>query len=339
MMIAVIAFTRNGCGLGRRLAEQLDGELYAPDRFAEEFSAQPYGVLSQWTAEQFKQKNNIIFVSAIGIAVRSIAPFVGDKLTDPAVIAVDEMGRYAIPLLSGHIGGGNELAHRVAEAAGGVPVISTATDLNDRFSVDIWAKKNRLVICERERAKEISAAILDGKSVGFCSEYPLFGSLPDGVSGCAFDLGFVVTDRSDFNPFQRTLHLLPKNLAVGVGCKRNTGQEHLDAVFLQIFEEYNLDLHCVCRIGTIDLKRDEDGLLALCKKRGWPITFFTAEELMHAQGNFSASEFVERTTGADNVCERAAALLGKTLIVPKQVREGVTAAVSRMPFTVRFEDT
>ena len=338
-MIAVIAFTRNGCRLGQRLAEQLGGELYVPTRFTEEFSAQPYGELSRWTAEQFRKKNDIIFVSAAGIAVRSIAPFVRDKLADPAVISVDELGQYAIPLLSGHVGGGNALARRVAEVAGGVPVISTATDLNGRFAVDVWAKMNHLAICERERVREISSALLDGKSVGFCSEYPAFGQLPEGVSGGDSDLGFAVTDRPDFNPFPRTLHLLPKNLAVGIGCKRNTRQEHLEAVLSQIFREYNLDLQCVCQVGTIDLKRDEEGLLALCKNRGWPINFYTAEELMHAQGSFSSSEFVERTTGTDNVCERAAALMGKTLIVPKQVREGVTAAVSRIPFAVRFEET
>ena len=118
MRPAVIAFTRRGAELGEKLARALDGTLYVPDRFAGEVGAQPCGPLSEWTARMWAGTDALIFVGATGIAVRAIAPQVKDKLTDPAVVSVDEEGRFVIPLLSGHVGGANELARRVAEWLG-----------------------------------------------------------------------------------------------------------------------------------------------------------------------------------------------------------------------------
>ena len=119
--------------------------------------------LREWTENSFEECDALIYIGACGIAVRAIAPFVKDKFTDPAVISMDELGGYIIPLLSGHVGGANELAMEIANITGGVAVISTATDVNGAFAVDVFAKKNDLKLANKELAKLISADILDGK--------------------------------------------------------------------------------------------------------------------------------------------------------------------------------
>ncbi|MFR5860790.1 MAG: hypothetical protein ACLUES_03585 [Flavonifractor plautii] len=137
MTTAVIAFTRRGTALGRSLADALGGTLHVPARFAPEVGAEAYFSLEGWTAWAWARADALVFVGAAGIAVRAIAPHVRDKFSDPAVVSVDEAGRFAAPLLSGHVGGANELARRVAALTGGQAAVSTATDVNGLFAVDV----------------------------------------------------------------------------------------------------------------------------------------------------------------------------------------------------------
>ena len=148
-MIALIAFTRGGCALGKNLARELGGTLWTSQRLSESMGLPSCGDLQSWTKERFLDSEALIFISASGIAVRAIAPFVKDKFFDPAVVAVDEAGRFAVPLLSGHVGGANDLARRVAALTGGQAAISTATDVNGLFAVDQWARAQNLVLWER----------------------------------------------------------------------------------------------------------------------------------------------------------------------------------------------
>ena len=140
MTCAYLAFTSKGLALARKLAAAQPG---AVARCGEN------GVtLANWTAAQFAQSDAIVFVGAVGIAVRAIAPHCRSKATDPAVVVLDECGRFAIPLLSGHLGGANDLARRLAKACGAVPVITTATDANGVFAVDEWAKHQHCLVAE-----------------------------------------------------------------------------------------------------------------------------------------------------------------------------------------------
>lgn len=329
MKLALTAFTGRGLELARRLAGALTEEgrpctLAAPRRLAGEGPG--YDSLGAWTGEQFEQADALIFVGACGIAVRAIAPYVRDKLTDPAVVSVDEAGRFVVPLLSGHVGGANALALQVAALTGGQAAISTATDVNGLFAVDVWAKERGLAISSRALAKEVSAALLEGKPVGFRSSFghpcPL-GLAADGEP----ELGVWVTDQWGEDPFPKTLRLVPKSLLVGVGCRRGTSAEAIEAAVLEALE--GLGLWAVAGVATIDLKRDEAGLLEVCKQYGWPLTTYSAGELAQAEGEFTSSAFVASVTGVDNVCERAAVLGGGVLIVPKRAKNGVTTAVAR----------
>ena len=177
MKIAIASFTRNGCVWNQKLCAALKKhscEGYALEKYGKEAGIPAIAPsLPAWTERMFQKMDAILFIGACGIAVRSIAPYVKSKKTDPAVLCMDEQGKFVISLLSGHIGGANELTEEVAAVTGAVPVITTATDVNHKFAVDVFAVKNHCEICEMELAKETAALLVDGKTVGFCSRFPV----------------------------------------------------------------------------------------------------------------------------------------------------------------------
>ena len=172
----MICFTERGAWVCRRLFHKLketgeECEAIIPKRFLREewkkegLKEREEESLSQWTGKMFAEKRAMIFVSATGIAVRAIAPWIRDKMTDPPVVTVDEGAQFVIPLLSGHVGGANELARHIADWLEAVPVITTATDVNGKFAVDLFASAYHMTITDRKEAKNISAAVLEGKQV------------------------------------------------------------------------------------------------------------------------------------------------------------------------------
>ncbi|WP_368163163.1 cobalamin biosynthesis central domain-containing protein, partial [Collinsella aerofaciens] len=137
--------------------------------------------LRTWTALAWEASDALLFVGAAGIAVRAIAPHVASKATDSAVVVIDEAGRFAVPLLSGHLGGANELAQTVARAAGAIPVITTATDVRGVWAVDTWARCAGLAVSNPEAIKRVSARLLSGGRVALYSDMPISGQPPEGV--------------------------------------------------------------------------------------------------------------------------------------------------------------
>lgn len=337
-MIALAAFTARGCELGKKLEKALGGRLYTTERLAKELGLPCYGDLRRWTEIQFQNAQALVFIGASGIAVRSVAPFVADKFTDPAVVSVDEMGRFAVPLLSGHVGGANALAKRIAELTQGQAAISTATDVNGKFAVDVWAAGQNLVICQRERAKLVSAAILEGKQVGIRSDYPIAGSLPQGLELNGSRLGISIGAAMKDAPFETTLHLVPRAITLGVGCRRGTSLETLETALGMFLEETAIPLEAITGIASIDLKKDEPGLLKLAETHGWETRFYTSQVLAGVEGDFPSSSFVKQTTGVDNVCQRAAQCVGGTIIVPKTICHGVTFAAAMDSVKLRWEE-
>jgi len=328
--IGIIAFTKAGCALAKKLADGLglgSGSVCGPARFADELGIDAYGSLDAWTQAHFTTDDALIFVGASGIAVRAIAPHVRDKFSDPAVVSVDEAGRFVVPLLSGHVGGANELARDIAVITGGQAAVSTATDVNGLFAVDEWAARHGFAILERSIAKEISAALLDGRPVGFRSDFEL-DEKPSGVTEGAADIGFVVSLDDSAMPFPRTLHLVPRVATVGVGCRKGTDPSALEQAVADALAEANVSAKAVTAIASIDVKKDELAILELASKMGWSPVFYTADELAAVPGEFSSSDFVKRTVGVDNVCERAACASGGELVLGKQAGGGITVAIA-----------
>jgi cobalt-precorrin 5A hydrolase len=330
MKLRLIAFTRRGAALAERIAAALAAQGHQAEARGLGAGAEVLpggGSLKSWTAEAFAAGDGLIFVGACGIAVRAIAPHVKDKFTDPAVVAVDEAGRFAVPLLSGHVGGANALAEAVAAITGGQAAVSTATDVNGLFAVDVWAREHGLAITDRTLAKAVSAALLRGEKVGYASDFAL--DCPEGLHPGKAELGVWVTCRRGGGPFPETLRLVPRCLALGIGCRRGTPEAAIRAAVEAALPGW--DLAAVGQVATIDLKKDEPGLLRFCEELGVPLQTYTAAELLEAEGSFTPSEFVRSVTGVDNVCERAAVRSGGRLAVPKRAAGGVTVAAAVLP--------
>lgn len=355
MRLAVISFTRNGsrlCGrLVRRfreLGEVCDG--YVQSRFLNEVQEVP-GIceikesVAEWTGRRFGQADGLIYIGSAGIAVRAIAPWLKDKMTDPAVVVVDEGGNYAVSLLSGHVGGANQLARQAAVILGAEAVITTASDVQGKTAVDVWAVSHGLKISDRSLAKKAAAAVVEGEPVGFYSDYPLEVPVPEGYTRgefCRMNIWITSKKRPDENSmvawFQDEaegnggiLRLIPKAMTVGIGCRKGVPKEQLEKALINVLEQHNLDPLSVMKFASIDRKKEEAGICLLAEQWEVPFVTFSAEELEQAEGIFSESEFVRQTVGIGNVCERAALLgagAGSRLIVWKQAGDGVTIAVA-----------
>ena len=313
------------------------------------------GRLSEWMAEAVQDADAFVFVGAAGIAIRAIAPYVADKTKDPALVVIDEKGQFVIPLLSGHIGGANELAVRLAAELGAQPVLTTATDVRGLFAVDVFATKNNLWISDMKLAKLVSARLVRGEKVGFHSDVPVEGTLPaelvetvSTVDGDALadreetaDVGSevgIVVSAYEKQVFAEQLLLVPRCLTVGIGCKRETPKEKILTAVQEVFANAGLSVQAICRIASIDLKKDEEGLIAAALEFGVPFETFSAEALAGVEGDFSESSFVKGVTGVDNVCERAAVLAsGGALIVRKTAKDGVTVAVAMESLKIILE--
>lgn len=321
MSVRLLAFTDTGFALAEKLAKALEGQA--------ERCGRPMN-LDEWTKRAFSQAQALVFVGAVGIAVRAIAPYVKSKASDPAVVAVDELGRFAVPILSGHLGGANALARRIAGLCGAVPVITTATDLHGLFAVDEWAVRQKCAVLNPEKIKAVSSKILAGGTVRIYSDWPVGGEAPEGVvlSDTDFDARLTIR-RDDTN----ALVLVPRIAVLGVGCKKGTDACSIEAAFQTLLERSGLYPEAFCGVCSIDLKQNEAGLLDFCRRHGLELDTFSSGELANVQGDFSSSEFVKDITGVDNVCERAAVLgSGGELFVRKQAGNGVTMAVALKPF-------
>ena len=329
---AILYFTERGEVTAQRIEEAIRSDY-------EISMYRPRGGEKQYVEPLFPVVDALIFVGACGIAVRAIAPFVKSKLTDPGVIVVDELGLQVISLLSGHIGGANELTRRIAAAIGAIPVITTATDINHRFTADEWAKNNGLAIASIQAAKRFAAEILR-KDVPVVSDFPIEGKLAGGLfRDDKGKIGLVISCRKN-GVFEDPLVLIPKILHLGIGCKRGTPVEKIHAVYMQVMKKNGIFFKAVTGAASIDVKQNEEGLLEFCRRWKLPVQFYSADELLAVQGDFSASEFVKSIVGVDNVCERAAMLSAgenAKLIVKKTCLDGVTVALAQEEWSVRFE--
>ena len=307
MKLELIAFTRRG----EALAEKLSGLLC---RTGHQAACTREGLrVEDWAVRAFQRSEGLVFVGAAGIAVRAIAPCVRHKSLDPAVVVLDEGGQFVIPILSGHLGGANDLAREIAGLLDAQAVITTATDVNGVFSVDQWARRQNLAVCNPQKILAVSSDLLAGKSVTVWSRWPVAGQAPAG--------------------------LCPRTIRLGMGCRRGTAVETLEQAALAALDGVGLPQQGVSRICTIDRKGDEPGLLALCQAWKIPLTTYSEEELAGVPGEFPASEFVRQITGVDNVCQRAALAEGGELLMEKRIlADGVTAALAALPPRLTWEE-
>ncbi len=339
MKVRTIAFSANGCATSMRIKEGLDEDVEVWCKTKADSGEVPKikGSVDAWTKQAFEECAAIVFIGAIGIAVRHIAPYIKSKDVDPAVICLDEHGKYCIPLLSGHIGGANRLALRIAEILGSEPIVTTATDINGKWAVDVFATDNRMRIIRLFEAKEASARILHDEFIGFACDMPYEGKLPEGLTPAdSGEFGICISEDGR-KPFDRTLALVPMDIVLGIGCKRDTDPDKMSRFVHEILEQDGISPLRVRGIASIDLKKDEKALHELAKELDTDLRFYTSDELLSLEGEFSSSAFVKSVTAVDCVCERSAVMLGKgELVRKKTAKDGMTIAISRNHITPRF---
>ena len=296
--------------------------------------------------EQMAAHHALVFVGACGIAVRAIAPWITDKLHDSPVLVMDEQGQYVIPLLSGHVGGANELAVRLAEELGAVPVITTATDLHGSFAVDLFAKRNDLWIHNREGIARVSAKILAGEKITMSVQtghLAVDETIPSEIRLCAYPpvekVDVLIADNTEeiFRKEAAELLLKPKKYILGAGCKKGTDSVKLEAFLRKILEEQDIAIEQVAALASIDVKKEERCLLEFSERYRIPFQTYPAQKLQTVYGTFHGSDFVKSQVGVDNVCERAAmkaAGADGRICRAKQAQDGMTVAIAEKAWKV-----
>ena len=346
MNIALISFTSSGLEIAERLKKKFEREENSTELINKETAE---GKVSEEIERLFKEKDAIIFISSAGIAVRMIAPFIVSKTKDPAVAVIDDLGRYSISLLSGHIGGANALAEAAASELGAEAVITTASDGRNIDSADMFAIRNGYIIGSMEDAKTVTQAMVEGKKIALISEKDedlKYGRVlrikpselekleKTDVSGViAVSSSSLLRDEiinyMKYSERDNILMLIPREIYVGVGCRRNTSFTQLKDFIEELFEKNGLDIRGVKAIGSIDLKANEFGLIELAEYLGAEFRTFSKEELLEFEDMFSGSEFVKKTVGVSSVSETAAYKMSRNIIADVVKRDGMTVTIGK----------
>lgn len=347
MEIIIMAYTRQGGELCLALKEGLLDRGYSCEGYLfhkyENSRLKSFVNAEELIGMAFADRHALIMVCAVGIAVRKISGFVKSKETDAPVVVLDDMGKFSIPLLSGHLGGANALARLCAELTGGIPVITTATDLHGRFAVDLFAKENGLFITDMDRAKQVSADLLDGKKIYLYAENVCFRNesrdsdvIVTDEREQALDGGIIISVRTCENG--SALQLISRQVTLGIGCRRGTSKEQIAEAVRETLSEHGISFAAVKQVCSIDLKQNEAGLTAFCEESGLLFQTFDSGTLRKASGSFAHSSFVEEVAGVDNVCERSAvAGSGGTLLIRKTIHGRVTVAAALEVADVWFD--
>ncbi len=317
---AIIYLTLGGAKLAERLRELL------PQARQEKFSRNL--ILDLW-----RESSALIFIMASGIVVRTIANLIENKKTDPAVIVLDEKGKFAISLLGGHLGGANKLARKIAAFLQGEAVITTASDVNNLTALDIWARDNRLVIEDWGLVPRISGRLLKQHMLEVYTEIAI--DWPDDfiATNKPKDADLVITYKKGLPGIAQAgkaqLFLRPRNLIAGIGCNSNTPAEEIEAAVMATLDRYNLSFLSLDAIATVDKKAAEPGILAMAEKYSLPILAYSIAELNGVK-SVKASKAALSALGVNAVAEPAALLAtgAEELLVSKQKIGNVTVALA-----------
>ncbi|MBS0012893.1 MAG: cobalt-precorrin 5A hydrolase [Desulfobacterales bacterium] len=338
--IAVWVVTPKGAGIARRIAGDLENvTIYAGKNAGSPGDAIGFDSLAGAVEKHFRSYDAHVFVMAAGIAVRMIAPLLDSKHVDPAVVTVDESAAFAISLISGHLGGANAWAEKIAEITGAVPVITTATDRAGVPAVDLLAKQHGLTPDNPEAVRAVSMALISGKTVLRYDPYqvldPGLGSWTRTIDSPEFGSrpGIYVSHYCPDLP-ENVLVLRPASLCVGVGLNSGTDAAQLcDAVY-SAFARHRLSVKSIREFATICEKTHEPGLREMARHFARPLTGYSRAQLAEIKDVPTPSETVEKYMGVKSICEAAAIKAARSgqILVPKQKTQNTTVAVAALDF-------
>ena len=338
-MICIISVIEKGHILGEKIRDELGGDLFLKSEM-KDFK------LNNITKECFEKYNSIIFISSTGIAVRAISKYLVTKDKDPAVVVVDVCNKFSISLVSGHLGGANNLTLKVSEILGNTPVITTATDNMDIVAPDVIAMNNELIIDDLKIAKIISGRLVNGEDVYFKDDKSII-KCPNGYieaerlhpntvwvthkkSREEKSLGDNVVSYLDEYEERTILKLIRRDIILGIGCKRNTDSEKLFDFINDILNKSNIDIRAVDKIVSINIKSDETAILDLAVNLNCDLLFFSASEIATVEHKYKGSDFVKKSIGVSAVSEPVIELAGGNIIVSKIKRDGMTLAIGEL---------
>ncbi len=320
----VLCYSKKAYDLALKLEESLPISIYS--KYKEAFKTQ------EVVQAAFKENEDLIFISATGIAVRFIAPFLNNKEQDPAVLVIDDQGRFVISLCSGHLGGANDLARSIAEKIGAVPVITTATDGRGYEGLDLYAKKMHFNYQSIHDLTPLTGAMVDDKKIFLYNPYNFQEpKYPNFTQDMDSEIGYslAITDEESLDLPGYTVYLRPQILHLGLGCKKGANYEELKLLLKSILKKLNLSLASIKDMASIDIKKDEVAFNQLSKDLGIDFFCFKAEELSPFEDKVQGSDFVKKTVGVSSVSATSALKLGGELILEKEAYKGFTVSISR----------
>lgn len=364
---AIYSITKHGIQIGRQLRDALPGsDFYVSEKLLAQVTGPaislslPMGPVLEKT---FKAYDAYVFIISVGAVVRMVAPLLENKKVDPAILCIDDNAQFVIPVLSGHVGRGNEFALRVAKILNATPVITTASDVRGTLTVDILGRELGWVLDDLDRnVTRGCAAVVNQTPVLIVQEtgephfWPEDKPFPSGVEyrtsfelvrAKDYEIILAVTDRDICAEYpeiyENAVIYRPKSLVLGLGCDSNTPFELVERGVRAVLAENKLDLRSVKAIASVEKKSEEPAFLALKEKYGWEFKIFKAEALDAVQNIPNPSETVKQFVGTRGVAEPSALLASGAaeLLVPKRIYKeaeiprSMTVAVARIPFAAR----
>ncbi|MDR7855772.1 cobalt-precorrin 5A hydrolase [Tissierella sp.] len=347
MKIACLSFTEKGKILGDKLKSlDIESKFHVIHHL---YNKDIHGGIKGFLSSSWDEYDGFVFISSTGIAVRMINPYIKDKSIDPAIVVIDDCGRFSISLLSGHLGGANELSKWIGEMINAIPVITTASDNRNIESLDMFAQKNKYYIEDMEAIKNITAMMVNGKSIAFYSEedkiidYPnlqvlslkdvILNEITSGVEGMIIISSANLENQDNDIPIA---YLRPKNINIGIGCRKGIEGRRIIEAIETTLGQVNLSDRSIKAIGTVEVKKDEKGIIEAAEYFNCPMKIFTIDEIKEVEDNFDKSQFVKDTIGVYSVSEPAAYLLGGNLIAKKAKYNGITISISKDIGSINF---
>ena len=318
MKLAVVTVTEKGVRNGLKIKEKINCDVFTISKFMKEKTLLIENGLQNFFEKNLLKYDTFLFITAAGIAVRTIAPFIKSKDKDPAVLTMDEEGNFIISLLSGHLGGANEAAKILGEITGAVPVISTASDVSGKIAVDIIAMKINGKLESLESAKKVTSLIVAGKEVDIKVPENMENENPQGV--------ILISNRKNIE----IAKIIPQNIVVGIGCKKNKEAEKIIDAVKDSFEKLNLCEESIRVFATVDIKENEVGIIGTAEYFGKELKIISREDIQKIENNFETSQFVKKSIGVGAVSAPCAFIAGKgrgKFLAEKLKYEGITISI------------
>lgn len=335
MRWAVLTLTKGGLEQAKRIKSIIsEVDIYTLPKWKESQVFEIEGRLEDFVGSIFDKYSTLIFIMATGIVVRTIATHIKHKAIDPAILVMDEKGEFVISLLSGHLGGANDAARLLGEKIGAKPVITTASDVNDSMAVDTIAMKLNCSLDNFDEAKNITALIVNKEKVMIKSDIPISINLPENIvkvnDDCKDIKGVIyITNKKEFNFSTPKVQIIPRNIVVGIGCRKGIQKDHIIEVVNKFLDINNIHAKSIKHFATVDIKKNEQGIIEASRYFNVPLKIISREQIKKVEESFETSDFVKKTIGVGAVCEPCAYLSSTKghFIMRKTSAQGVTVCL------------